>query len=938
MRRAPCFDRGDWICAGLAALVSFAVYAWTTAPNVTLLDSGEFMTAAAHFGVPHPSGYPLWTLLAWLFTLLPLGNAAWEINLFSGVLGGMAVGLAALLARGCLRWLFGSTPGFSPALASLTSLSGALLFAFSFSMWSQAVITEIYTLHALLMALYLISIYRWLQAPSSTVRMVAPFFFLALAFTSHFLTVVLTPLPLLAVLLVRRRAFLDLVMASLLTVLLAYLGLAILSQEPAVLKTSIRFFYCVMTAFAIFLWWRRFRIRWKIIAYLPFAVALGLLPFAYMPLASSTNPPMNWAYARDPAGFFYSINRSQYPKPLTELSVTTLGRFMGSAPGDQDLPNKPEDSGREDSRSFFSIAQDWAGFFWLQLARSFTPLSMFAYFAAFFAALRLPDVKRRTWIYLIHIAFLLAAFTQPLMERTRIDRASWWLQMPYHAYTNLFYGLLTAMGGYYLLAALYRKYPRLRPSMVLVAALPLSPLFVNYQEVSQRNHWFGWQFGYDMLKDLPPGAVIFGGTDPGRFVPTYMIFGESPQPAKNKRDPNFDRRDLYLITQNGLGEEFYTRYILDHYGKNRPKASTAFEHWLGRDTAYPADALDLPDWEKTRQILRENEKTMEGSDTTVLQAAVARWIWEHNKEKHAFFVEESFPMEWSYDYAVPHGLVYQILPEKLEKLPPDAVARDFAFWKAYIARLKADPNFSRDYDAQRSFSKLRQSQANIYRHRKMNAEAIRACREALSLWPANPECLSALVGLLWEENRPDEVTAAIQAAINEDPNNMAFWRFLGFSKARQEIEGEIQTLSTELERQPRNRDVIEKLIILYSRVGETNKAEQLIEQTVRDFPEDVELMRKAAGYYALGKQEQKALEPAQRLVKLEPSNASNHYGLARVWFALDKKKEFYEAAGKAVDLGGWSVREALESDPILAPWRKDKEFKKLIRPALNPQP
>ena len=103
---------GRLATGGLAALVSLAVYAWSAAPNVTLLDSGEFLVAGQHFGVPHPTGYPLWTLLNWLFLLLPFGNAAWEVAIFSGVCAAAAVGLCAALLSNLQRWLIRrATPG-----------------------------------------------------------------------------------------------------------------------------------------------------------------------------------------------------------------------------------------------------------------------------------------------------------------------------------------------------------------------------------------------------------------------------------------------------------------------------------------------------------------------------------------------------------------------------------------------------------------------------------------------------------------------------------------------------------------------------------------------------------------------------------------------------------------------------------------------------------
>ena len=134
-REEPIWTRSDCLVGAFAALISGCVYFWTAAPNVTLLDSGEFMVAAQHFGVPHPTGYPLWTLLAWLFQLLPLGNAAWEINLFSGFCGALATGLLAMLFLSSTRWMLGVPAACWRGLNVVVALTVALLFAFSASVW-----------------------------------------------------------------------------------------------------------------------------------------------------------------------------------------------------------------------------------------------------------------------------------------------------------------------------------------------------------------------------------------------------------------------------------------------------------------------------------------------------------------------------------------------------------------------------------------------------------------------------------------------------------------------------------------------------------------------------------------------------------------------------------------------------------------------------------
>src|SRR5215471_13052444 len=61
-------------------LLTFGVallgYWFTFARNVTLVDSGELILAAAELGVAHPPGTPLHSLLGHLFTLIPLGSIA----------------------------------------------------------------------------------------------------------------------------------------------------------------------------------------------------------------------------------------------------------------------------------------------------------------------------------------------------------------------------------------------------------------------------------------------------------------------------------------------------------------------------------------------------------------------------------------------------------------------------------------------------------------------------------------------------------------------------------------------------------------------------------------------------------------------------------------------------------------------------------------------
>ncbi|MCC6356027.1 MAG: DUF2723 domain-containing protein, partial [Verrucomicrobiae bacterium] len=235
----PPISRTDRWVAAACGLIAFAVYVYTLAPNVTLEDSGEFITAAMHFGVPHPPGYPSWSLLSWLFaTLIPFGNVAWRVNLVSAVCGGLSIGIFCLLMIHSSRWLMRGIRGASSAaidrLAPVGAAVGSLSLAFSDVMWSQSVIAEVYTLNALFLVLTVWSFYWWMLHPGKLFWLAATAFLLALGLSNHHTLLFIFPAFFLGVWWVRREIFwsfvagVTLVSAS----VLAYFG-GLSKQPPA---------------------------------------------------------------------------------------------------------------------------------------------------------------------------------------------------------------------------------------------------------------------------------------------------------------------------------------------------------------------------------------------------------------------------------------------------------------------------------------------------------------------------------------------------------------------------------------------------------------------------------------------------------------------------------------------------------------------------------
>jgi hypothetical protein len=177
-RRVP--RRAGW----LVPLAALGLYLITMPTAVGAADTFEFQVTAHRMGIAHPTGYPLYVLLGWLFSRLPVGSVAWRVNLTSVCAAAATIGLVfALLWR---LWDSNRTPAWARAVGSgLAALTLALASAF----WSQAVVAEVYALNTLLVALLV-----WLVVQPLTDRVLwLAALVLGLSLSHHLTAVLLLP-------------------------------------------------------------------------------------------------------------------------------------------------------------------------------------------------------------------------------------------------------------------------------------------------------------------------------------------------------------------------------------------------------------------------------------------------------------------------------------------------------------------------------------------------------------------------------------------------------------------------------------------------------------------------------------------------------------------------------------------------------------------------
>jgi tetratricopeptide (TPR) repeat protein len=125
----------------------FALYGAGASPGLSILDSGEFLGVAATLGVAHPTGYPLYALLAQVATLFPWGEKAILMNLVSAA-GGAGAAFFMALAAGEVGRQLELRPG---ARAAAIAAAGLLTLA-GRTLWSVSTLAEVYALNACLWA------------------------------------------------------------------------------------------------------------------------------------------------------------------------------------------------------------------------------------------------------------------------------------------------------------------------------------------------------------------------------------------------------------------------------------------------------------------------------------------------------------------------------------------------------------------------------------------------------------------------------------------------------------------------------------------------------------------------------------------------------------------------------------------------------------------
>ena len=694
VRVPPLFRKIDWLALIITFAAVWTVYFLTLAPEQTLEDSGELCTGAFYAGIPHPPGYPFWTIYAWLWTkLLLVGNVAWRVEVGEATAAALACGLVAfMVSRGSsmlmegieeLRNIAGK---WENIICVVSGTVAGLLLGLGGVMWSESVaINRISPFGVPWLMIVLVCLLRWIYAPHQRGYLYTAMFFFGICATIHQTLLVAAMGIEVAVVATQPRLGRDLFLGNSIVYVLGLIANSMHFTNMLDTALMVLVIYHIVGIASIAAWiWLGLRTKgigteWKAVLLMGLLWLAGASFFFYEPIAGMTDPPMQWGYPRTVEGFFHALSRGQYEKASPSDVIHDPGRFvmqLGILVSDIAsefnwvlvfvalvpllfffkmqkrerswiiglgaiyfcigvllmffMNTSPDRQSAELNKVFFiashGIVAIMAGY-GMALIASFmaTHYAVFRRWGllggAIAALLGMYCLWDATGKHYFGLAGQVSLFELPHWIGQAFAKDQGGLPI----YGNLI--LVTIPFVFILALLIYRNRGPVLITLALFATMPLYSGLGHWAHSEQRNHWFGYWFGHDMFTppfvapdgqfsydaklreqaikgtngdlvypEMTKDTILFGGTDPGRFCPTYAIFCDSfiPHDCQPAQDQNFDRRDVYLITQNALADGTYLDYLRAQYFRSQQKDPPFFSELartIFKDQPYQTNLL-----------------------------------------------------------------------------------------------------------------------------------------------------------------------------------------------------------------------------------------------------------------------------------------------------------------------------------------------------------
>lgn len=608
-------------CAMLVFVASLVVYARTLAPTVTLVDSGELIVAASSLGVAHPPGFPLYVVLAHLATLVPVGSVAVRVNFASALFAALAsavlslVVFEALITAQLLRSIDRvrrkagrkkskkdgapeepqneAAPRRSLVLI-VSGMVAGLLLAFSRTLWAYATIAEVYTLTSLLILVIFLLMFQWrTRCIEATHKSAATFadnpVHLAGANRSLYASALVFGLALGA-----HHVSVGLMLPALAALVIATSGIGFFRSK--------RIIYAAAFAFA------------------------GLfLVYAYLPLAASRSPVMNWGDPRTLERLWWQVTGRQYQVFFSYSLQTAASQF-----GD-----------------FIRLAANEFGPWWLPAG---SVLSV-----AGFAAVFQRDRTLFWFLALVIAGDLVYALGYEIAE----DKDAYYL--PALIAMTMAAGLGVEWLINKIASAGVASKPRKAIAALLLLLLPVVALVGNRSYDDRSRYFIAQDYVANIFSTVEPGGMLL--TRDWQVYSPMLYFQEIER----------RRKDAVIIDVNQLRRSWYFDYLRQAYPVTVEQASNQIESFLE----------DLRHWEHDPELYQRDLALNQRISSRFYEMILA-FVSNHIKTGAVYLTldiagnregpdaELTKSLAASYQF-VPQGLVFEVATDREFREPADPV-------------------------------------------------------------------------------------------------------------------------------------------------------------------------------------------------------------------------------------------------------------------------
>lgn len=532
------FTKTDYLIFIILFFISLGVYTYTMTPGIAAGDCGELTCAVYFLGGAHSPGYPLYCILGKLFMWLfyPLGRIVYRGTFLSAFGGALTVSLSYLFFIKFLGRYHSQNKFSNLFFAKIPAIASSLYFLFSDDLWAQSIIAEVYTVNSsFLPMMFLIALayedritenpvhidfkrdknYHW----NRVAKIIYLFYFLfGVALGDHHIILgYFIPFTLFLIYPhLSDKSFLKILIFLTIAYVLA-LVIVVYYELPESFDNFAILSILILTGFSLFIILNE---NWKFITIIGIAglfFALGLFIYAYMPIRSRANAPLDWGNPETFQNFINVVTRKQY-RGFAQ-NVRSLSVFLKQ----------------------LAILFKWR-------VEQFTP---FIYIFTFLGLYRLYKINRKWFYFTISFLFYydiaFAQFNNFKFTARDMFFAEVFFIPSYMI--NIFWILLGVEYSLKKLSELLKIEPQssnrsiLYFASILFILLSYLPFRANFDSNNARHCWANDNYGRNLLKTVEYKGILFTeGGDNQVFSLLYHNYIEYLRPDMN--DPNVELHEL----------------------------------------------------------------------------------------------------------------------------------------------------------------------------------------------------------------------------------------------------------------------------------------------------------------------------------------------------------------------------------------------------------